>query len=148
MADNTSREVSRRSLLVGTAGAAGLAWAAPAITTLGGSAFAGSSVCSGEHFCPSRVATQCGASGPDAFCYCDTTVDGKSMCVEDYFCYDTANHPKCTHDRECPAGWGCVINACDNCGISQSPQCQAPCGTNVTTSSSKPPAAVRRASGR
>jgi hypothetical protein len=133
--------ISRRAILGGTAGTIAAVWAAPAITSLGSSAGAASAVCSGT-ICGFDAAL-CGASGPVGDCFCQGSLDGKSICMEDYYCEDTANHPACTHDSDCASGWICSTDACSGCD-SANGHCAAPCGSNIASTTST----GKRASGK
>jgi hypothetical protein len=128
----TTAQISRRTMLGGTAGAVAAVWAAPAITSFGASAGAASVTCTAGHSLCTDGFVQCGASGPVGDCYCDTGIGrGATICAEDFFCGDP-NHAACTSDADCPGGWICSTGACSGCDPSNG-FCTAPCGTNVAS---------------
>lgn len=117
--------VSRRTAIKSVAAGGALVWAAPAITTLGGSAFAQVSPvpqCPGTNWECDDVLVECGASGPLEYCLCDTTVEGATFCWEDQFCEDLQ---PCSSSDTCDPGYACVTTCCPE------PMCFPVCGTNA-----------------
>lgn len=109
----TRREVIRR----GAAGGA-LLWAAPAVTRLGGTAFAETPApgCTECAMCPQPV---CGAG-----CGCVINVDN-----QDCFCHQgtpCGQLQPCTATSDCPDGWVCAKSCCGDATL-----CLPPCGTVV-----------------
>jgi len=120
--------MSRRTAIKSVAAGTALAWAAPAITTMGGSAFAqdGSPLpaCTGQDF-QCDVVVECGTTGPLTLCVCDVTVEGDIFCWENFFC-DGAQ--PCASSADCAnlPGYTCVTTCCGT-------TCAPPCGENLVT---------------
>lgn len=132
--------MSRRTAIKSVAAGTALVWVAPAVTTLGASAFASHNpVCEGVDF-QCDVVQECGASGPLGLCVCDTSVGGTPFCWENFFC-DTSRN--CDTDADCSGGELCVTTCCDIVhGFAK--QCAPACDTNhVSTADSGPSAAGR-----
>jgi hypothetical protein len=92
---------SRRSVLKKAAAAGAVAWAAPAITTVGGQAFAaGTPKCATCEACYIGPRPECGSG-----CICQRAIDGSCYCVQDLDFSDPNVFP-CAPD--CPAGWVCT----------------------------------------
>jgi hypothetical protein len=127
----TAAQISRRTMIGGTAGAVAAVWAVPAIMSFGGSAGAASVTCQPGRACDVGF-VQCGASGTQDFCFCDAGIGGgATICSEDFQCGDPA-HPACASDADCPNGWICSAAGCTGCDDS-SGFCAAPCGSNIAS---------------
>jgi hypothetical protein len=111
--------LTRRRMIQTTAiGAVGV-WSAPAVLSVGASAFAASQTCdcSGKHNC------QVGNCGdPNDRCSCAATVEGPCGC------FIPVCGPQCTTSADCGDGQLCVPGCCSN------PVCATPCGGTAPSS--------------
>jgi hypothetical protein len=106
--------LTRRHMIQTTAiGAVGV-WSAPAVLSVGASAFAASQACdcSDGNNC---LIGNC--SDPNDFCSCAATVEGPCGCF-----IPTCVAPSCTSSADCDNGQLCVPGCCSN------PVCATPCG--------------------
>src|SRR5688572_282973 len=101
------RTISRRKMIAGTLGAAGAVWAAPAIASIGSSAYAATPQCPGQDWNCNGPFVTCGSSGQLQLCVCDVTTEGNTFCWENFFCGTT---PICASSADCAAlpGYACV----------------------------------------
>ena len=117
--------LTRRKMLKRVGAGAAIVWAAPALTTVGGHAFAdviGSPPCArcavGDDDCGGQ--TDCGGG-----CTCLRTADRRCFCHQPISCGDP-RVTACTTNAECPAGWACSFSCCVG-----GPLCHPPCGTTL-----------------
>lgn len=121
---------SRRTMLKGIGAGTAIAWAAPALTTVGGRVMAQTS----------PACTDCAVGGND--CGGQTPCGDGCTCLRrtgqrGCFCHEpiSCGDPRvvaCTTDATCPAGWSCTSSCCG------SDLCHPPCGATLGAQAAGP----------
>jgi hypothetical protein len=121
-------QISRRSMIKRIGAGAAIAWAAPAITSIGSRAAAQESPAPGcvpglcrDWNCGDEI-TECGAPADLGPCVCDVDTEGRCFCWNNEFCDVVAD---CASSADCPAGQRCATSCC---GQTCLPECGSDAG--------------------